>query len=548
MIRSKLSYNQGIIRKHWRALSVITGIFVLLAVGGSYSAQSNRSQRLVIANVDKKMPLDVSGVYKVEEIRFDPMAAGRNKAYIKFRNLTDQPKRAGMHIQTNTRGAGWGSSHFGCDLSPLQEKWYSFHFTVRNDFIDETWINLRFCNPPSNLTFEDGCQEIRFYGSELKRRKPDTDIFLPVTPELVTEITSRFQEFQDMLRHERYEDAWDTLTVPFQEAEFLGSKSSFEWIMNLHKPFSRKEKYLRLKPKEVVKKGQLYILHATLDHVNWKIAFAFDENRWEIDTIEGYVRPTKRDKILATMQNRTARHFDIYYKKNSTAERDIDKIVDERNSGYEKICKFLEREPDIRITLIFFEDMVSKINETGHIGAGMASGTNIVEVYNKKMHLDPFHETTHILVKSFGHPPAIFREGLATYMSERLGAPPLKEFGGGESSLYERVRELRNKGDWIDLEELLTYSEIGPGWSRPPVAYPEAGAFVKFLIDMYGKEKFLMAYKSLTNSNIKSILAQNKSKLKKIYGFYLSELEKQWMKTLETQNGGPAGAIVSPSP
>jgi hypothetical protein len=481
------------------------------------------------------MPLDVSGVYEVEEIRFDPMAAGRNKVSIKLRNLTDRSQHAGIRIQTQTRRAGWGSSHFGCDLAPLEERWYSFHFTVRDDFIDTTWIHLRFSNPPSEGVYHD----IRFYGFELERRKPDTDISLPITPELAAVIISCFQEFQDMLRHERYEDAWNAITVPFQEAEFIGAKDKFQWVLDRHKP-SRKEQYLRLKPKEVVKKGSLYILHATLDHTKWKIAFVTDEGQWKIDAIEGYVRPSegesKKGKILASMQNRTACHFDIYYKKNSTAERDIDKIIEERDSGYDEICKFLRIKSDIRITLIFFEDMVSKINETGHIGAGMASGTNIVEVYNEKRHLDPFHETTHILAKSLGHPPAIFNEGLATYMSERLGAPPLRELGGGESSLYERVRELRSKGDWIPLEELLTYSEIGPGWSHPPVAYPEAGAFVKFLIDTYGKEKFLQVYKSLTNSKIESVFKQNEGKLKKIYGFSLGELEKQLIETVETQN------------
>jgi hypothetical protein len=545
MMRSKLSNLQGITRKYGRSLSLITVLCVLFVTGGSYSAQSNRSRRPVTTNGDKMMPLDVSDVYKVEEIRFDPMAAGRNKASIKFRNLTDRSQRVGIRIQTNTRGAGWGSSHFGCDLAPLQEKWYRFHFTVRNDFIGETWIQLRFCNPPSSLTLEDGCQEIRFYGSELERRKPDTDISLPATPELAAEITSRFQEFQDMLRHERYDEAWNVLTRPFQEAEFLGAKGSFKWVLNLHKP-SRKEQYLRLKPKEVVKEGSRCILYATLDQDQWKIVFATDEGQWKIDAIEGYLRPSKRDSILATMQNRTARHFDIYYKKKSTAERDIEKIVAERDSGYDEICKFLGIEPNIGITLIFFEDMESKRNETGHQGAGMASGTNIVEVYNQTMRLDPFHETTHILARRLGRPPAIFNEGLATYMSERLGAPPLKELGGGESSLYERAQELRSKGDWIALEELLTYTEIGPGWSRPPVAYPEAGAFVKFLIDTYGKEKFLQAYKSLVSSKTRSVLEQNEAKLEKIYGISLADLEKQWIRTLEMQDCGPVGIVVSP--
>ncbi len=192
MIHLKSTKNQEKVRKHWRPLSVITALFVLFAVGRPSFAQIGRSQRPVLSNADSKLPLNVRGVYKVEEIRFDPMAAGRNKIYIKFRNLTDQSQRAGIRIQTLTRAAGWGSSYFGSDLAPLEEKWYSFHFTVRDAFIDETWIHLRFTNPPSGE--EDGYQDVRFYGSELERRKPDTDIAVPAMPELAAVITARFQE------------------------------------------------------------------------------------------------------------------------------------------------------------------------------------------------------------------------------------------------------------------------------------------------------------------------------------------------------------------
>ena len=70
--------------------------------------------------------------------------------------------------------------------------------------------------------------------------------------------------------------------------------------------------------------------------------------------------------MVATMQNRRCHHFDICYKKNSTAERDIDKIVAERDSGYDEICKFLGIEPGLCVA--YFEDMESKRNETGHEG------------------------------------------------------------------------------------------------------------------------------------------------------------------------------------
>ena len=117
------------------------------------------------------------------------------------------------------------------------------------------------------------------------------------------------------------------------------------------------------------------------------------------------------------MEKHSTEHFDIYYFKNSTAEKQIDQIADEKEKGYKEICQFLEKDTDIRIRMIFFEDDVSKQNATGHQGAGWAFGNTIVEIYNEEQKLDPYHETTHILMNPFGRPPALFNEGFAVYMS-----------------------------------------------------------------------------------------------------------------------------------
>ena len=104
---------------------------------------------------------------------------------------------------------------------------------------------------------------------------------------------------------------------------------------------------------------------------------------------------------------------------------------------------------------------------------------------------------------------------------------------GGRATIYERVRELKSKDEWIELEELITYNEIGSRESRPPVAYAEAASFVKFLIDKYGKDKFLQAYKKLKNSNNKLVHWTNKRALQKIYGKQLSELQEEWEKAFQ---------------
>ena len=48
------------------------------------------------------------------------------------------------------------------------------------------------------------------------------------------------------------------------------------------------------------------------------------------------------------------------------------------------------------------------------------------------------------------------------------------------------------------------------------------------MIDAYGKEKFLQAFKELQNSDNRQVQEQNTVKLTSIYGKSLKEIQKQW--------------------
>ncbi|GAJ20406.1 unnamed protein product, partial [marine sediment metagenome] len=211
------------------------------------------------------------------------------------------------------------------------------------------------------------------------------------------------------------------------------------------------------------------------------------------------------ERLLPNMQKRTTKHFDIYYFKDSTVEKELDKIAEDRERGYSKINDFLGMKSDIRIKLVFFEDGKTKLLETSHQGNGWSYNNTIVEVYNKLTQLDAFTSASYILKGYLGDPPALLNYGFSLYMTEHLGAKALKNLSGRSLSLYERAKELKEKGQWIQLAELITYTDIGPEWSRPPVSYAEAGAFAKFLIDEYGRDKFLRAYKTLKNSDDKAV-------------------------------------------
>jgi hypothetical protein len=294
---------------------------------------------------------------------------------------------------------------------------------------------------------------------------------------------------------------------------------------------------VKLTPESVAVRDGTLVLTAALEQQKWTIDFAHEDGRWKMDWVAGFVssweRKAKWDQyVLPQMEKCSTAHFDIYYPKDSTAAREIEQIVQDKDRGFAEICRFLGRDSEVRIRLVFFEDGQSKQQATGHQGAGWAYGNTIVEVYNEKERLDPYHETTHILMGPFGNPPALFNEGFAVYMSERLGVPALENLGGGQGTIHQRARELKDKGNWIELQELLGYTEIGSQATRPPVSYAEAASFVKFLLDTHGKDKFLTAYGTLVNSTEPHIHEANIRALKEIYGKPLQTLQQEWMAAL----------------
>lgn len=348
-------------------------------------------------------------------------------------------------------------------------------------------------------------------------------------------VRKAFEQWQNSLRDRKYDTAWGLLANDLRrsrqrENDFQKFAKEWDSDENMMRTF------LNLRPESVtsMRVGESAILNTTHESQPWRIYFVMEDGRWKMRIMKRgeHDRGDWQTRLLPKMRKRITKHFDIFCPKGSTAEKDIDKIAEQRDRGFREICRFLGKDSDVRIRMILFEDAATKYSHTGHQGAGWAFGNTVVEIYNEKQKLDPYHETTHVLMRAYGSPPALFNEGFATYMSERLGSRALDAMKGGESSIYERVRELDGKGELIELEELLTYTEIGSGETNPPVAYPEAASFVKFLIDTYGKDKFLEAYRTLRNSGDKSVQQQNVEALHGIYGKSLDELKRQWKSTL----------------
>ena len=230
------------------------------------------------------------------------------------------------------------------------------------------------------------------------------------------------------------------------------------------------------------------------------------------------------DYDLSHFRKRETAHYLIYCFPGSLAEHDIDRIALERDRGFEKIAGLLGVQSDLKIRLFFFPDEYTKRMETGHQGAGWAFGNNIIEVYNEKTRLDPYHETAHILAGQLGSPAALLNEGFAVFISELLGADALRELGSPGKTCDQAVIGKRSDGNFIALAQLLSFDNIGSESTQPSTSYPEACSVVRFLVGRFGWGKFREAFSTVSAGNQKA--------LEKVYGAPTEEIERAWLTAL----------------
>lgn len=512
-----------------KSVNIRDGVFALTA------AMRDEYRRVDLVNVDGRWKIDsiervIPSELEVLDIKFEPIHQGKNVVHLKVKNSSNKGQTFGVDIRAEAPIRNW-QRQFLDTIKGAETKSTSFDFEILGPITDAISIRLRFYNPPSADEFDINkwFKKIRYSYKDLDQLGILRDRSEPASESQAEAIRNTFRQFQSHLKEGNYEAVWGLLAKHIRSDQL---QDDFEKFKKQFSNDSVKTVFLNLYPESVTKSGKFLTLSAKHEDQTWKIHFIMEDGQWKIYEGQEPDRGNWQERLLPKMQKRVIKHFDIYYFKDSTAEREIEQIAEQKERGFEQICRFLGKDSDVRIRMVFFEDGETKQRQTGHQGAGWAFGNTIVEVYNEKEKLDPYHETTHVLMRPFGNPPALFNEGFAVYMSERLGAHALKNLGGGLVRIHQRAGGLKEQGQWIDLEELVTYTEIGSRESRPPVSYAEAASFVKFVIDSYGKDKFLRAYKALRNSNDKRVHKQNADKLADIYGKSLQQLERQWHDAL----------------
>lgn len=208
----------------------------------------------------------------------------------------------------------------------------------------------------------------------------------------------------------------------------------------------------------------------------------------------------------------------VHVASGTAAHRDIEQLLTLTDESIQKASIALQEAPR-RIYDVYFIEKI--IGQGGYAGGSMVvsysdrnySGGRIEEVL--------VHETIHLLDQQ------IATSGRLTFLAEGLAV-----WGSGghykPEDLNGRAAALVATGFYIPLPQII--DNFYP--VQHEIGYLEAGAFVQYLVETYGWEKFRELYSSYKNAPDGQDAAQLDQFLQQIYGKSLVQIEQDWLTKL----------------
>jgi hypothetical protein len=234
--------------------------------------------------------------------------------------------------------------------------------------------------------------------------------------------------------------------------------------------------------------------------------------------------------VLDRFDRRGTPQLTVYAIRDMFSAEQLDSVAASRAQAVVALSRMLDVQPPPGLTLVFYPDAASKTADTHHVGAGMARGSYLAEVFNDSTRLDPFHEIAHAVAAQLGWAPAWLNEGFAVYASEYLGADALAQIVSPGTTVNRATCELRRAGNLLPIANLMLLPDIGPEESRPHVSYPQAASFTAFLVQRFGWPALRNAYATLSPMGSTE---ENEAAFVRAFGVSSEEAAGLWMSHLE---------------
>ncbi len=224
-------------------------------------------------------------------------------------------------------------------------------------------------------------------------------------------------------------------------------------------------------------------------------------------------------------------HYIFHYFKNSLVEKDINKIIKIKEKHYNKILSFLKVKNYRKIKYYLYPSLKEKIELMGDDSLGnviweefelinnkvKTKRFEIHILYNVKRKFIGEHEDTHLLSLPWGLSIYLFSEGLSQFIEESLFGKDIDILSKKlmkKNKLYS-LKWLCNNKNWNKVKE--------------EIVYPQAGSFIRYLINNFGLEKFKKVYKKLSRDKK---VKENIKIMESSYPESINKLETNWKRYL----------------
>ena len=216
-------------------------------------------------------------------------------------------------------------------------------------------------------------------------------------------------------------------------------------------------------------------------------------------------------------------HYVFYYRPNSAAEADINKIITEQERVFTQLNEILGTQYNQKIHAYIFNDLADA-GFTDKTGQAFPILNTIEVIYGDDGYTIgkrgiSAHEVAHIITFNAWGPTdlRILSEGIAVYM-ERVTYSDETNFNGSQMV----VAALASHGELPDIESLASDFEK----FDTNISYPVSGSFAGYIIRRYGMDKYRKIFTQGRSDHFASDFIS-------FYGVPLSDVENAWSNQAE---------------
>lgn len=224
----------------------------------------------------------------------------------------------------------------------------------------------------------------------------------------------------------------------------------------------------------------------------------------------------------ASWEIRESDHYRFHYFKDSLAEKEIERIVQTQEDAFRKIIDFLQvPSPEKKIDYYLYSNTATKEHLMGSpwFAQSIYDDFSVHALYMEEDRVIGPHEDTHLLSLPLGLSIGFFQEGLAERMVGH-------DWYG--NSFRDTVREALSDARFVATPNLLTSHQAWTDTNNECARqyYSLAALFSNYVIDTYGKEKYIALYSSLKRD---AASAENESHYLRILGVSSKELFEHFL-------------------